>query len=62
MFTKQLLAYLPYLQQRKLFERGNVAKHGADARQMTFLLDSERLMRFAVQYLADRKVPVAIGA
>jgi nucleoside-diphosphate-sugar epimerase len=53
MFNKQVKVFLPYMTQRKMFDRSNIARHGIDGHQMDYLLDTERLRCFASHYLAD---------
>jgi nucleoside-diphosphate-sugar epimerase len=61
MFTKQLTAFAPYMTQRKVFDRSNVARYGADRRQLGQLLDVERLTLFAGRYLSERRSTAAAG-
>jgi nucleoside-diphosphate-sugar epimerase len=53
MFSRQMNAFLPYMTQRKVFDRSNAARYGIDRRQMDYLLDTERLSAFAHGYLAE---------
>jgi nucleoside-diphosphate-sugar epimerase len=53
MFTKQVKAFLPYMTQRKVFDRSNAARHRIDGRQMDYLLDLERLTSFADVHLSQ---------
>jgi nucleoside-diphosphate-sugar epimerase len=59
LFTKQLRAYVPYVTQRKVFDRTNVSRYGVDRDQMGYLLDVDRLTSFARCYLADAGPPAA---
>jgi hypothetical protein len=51
LFNKQVKAFWPYLMQRKVFDRANIARYGVDGHQMNYLLDMERVMNFASRYL-----------
>jgi hypothetical protein len=52
LFNKQVKAFWPYLMQRKVFDRANIARYGVDGHQMNYLLDMERVMNFASRYLS----------
>ena len=51
LFNKQVRVFAPYLTQRKVFDRTNVARYGVDTHQMNYLLDMERVRKFARSYL-----------
>jgi nucleoside-diphosphate-sugar epimerase len=50
LFNRQLEVFTPYLTQNKLFDRSNVARHGIDRHQMSYLLDMQRLKKFIAGY------------
>jgi hypothetical protein len=55
MFNRSLKFYAPYFGQRKIFERNNVARHGADHHQLGYLLDLEPLREFVGHHLSKRR-------
>jgi nucleoside-diphosphate-sugar epimerase len=54
-FNRSLKSYAPYFDQRKIFERHNVARHGVDRHQFGYLMDLDRLHEFIGHYLAMRR-------
>ncbi len=61
-YNRGLMFYMPYLNNRKIFDRSNVAMHGVDHHQVGFVLDVNRLQKFVRHYLeAQEEARLASG-